>query len=214
MQLRIDRLAGLAVLVGASAACSTLRGIEPVLSPPSQFQHDGSVAVEFVESDAVGQRCAQRGVTYLGLPGFNSGACGSRELITMPDPCAMPDDGYARALCAGVGRRERVAIKFVHPDLAVEHCRSRNADKRRTGAVVCAVASSLVVVNPCVADTRGWYAETLCHELAHVNGWAANHAGGAYARQPSFVKAQLAAEDLLSPEAVRVALLAKAEKRQ
>jgi len=65
-----------------------------------------------------------------------------------------------------------------------------------------------------MAVERGWYSEALCHELAHANGWAANHAGGSYASQPSFVKARLGPEDVLSPEAVRVALLAKARKSE
>jgi len=209
---RIVRLVGLLCAVAALTGCSTLRMIEPVLSPPTQFQLDRVILVEFVGGDAVGQRCAERGVTYLGLPGFNSGSCGSSKLITMPDPCAAHDDAYARDICAGIGglRSRQVTIAFVHPDLAEGRCRLRN----EPAAVVCTRSPELTAVNPCLTAERGWYSDVLCHELAHANGWAANHAGGSYVSQPSFVKLRLGPEDVLSPEAVRVALLAKAGKSE
>lgn len=214
MWLRIDKLAGLGAiaLAVALAGCSTLAMVEPVMSPPSVYQLDRTVPVEFVAGDAVGRRCAERGVTFLGLPGFNSGACGSRDLITLPDPCAVSGDDYARGLCAGVGA-ERVAIAFVHPDLAAEHCRARGGSAA-AGVVVCATAEALVVVNPCLTDVRSAYAELGCHELGHANGWTADHAGGSYLAQPAFVKRKLAEGDVLSPEAVRVALLAKAAEQR
>lgn len=41
----------------------------------------------------------------------------------------------------------------------------------------CAVISSegvaLIVPNPC--NERGSYAQVMCHELGHVNGWPVNH---------------------------------------
>lgn len=215
MPLRFKKsvvLASLLCAMATLAGCSTLRAIEPVLSPPTQFQFDRVVLVEFVGSDAVGARCADRGVTYLGLPGFNSGSCGSSELITMPDPCAVYNDTYARDICAGVSnpRSRQVTIAFVHPDLAERRCPPHTG----FASVTCARSPTFTAVNPCLTAERGWYSEALCHELAHANGWAANHAGGSYAPQPSFVKSRLGPEDVLSPEAVRVALLAKAGKSQ
>lgn len=86
--------------------CTTLRSFEPVIAPPTHFQLDRVVAVEFLEASEVGQRCAERGATFFGLPGFNSGACGDRDLITMPDPCDANIGEYAAALCAYVEQRQ------------------------------------------------------------------------------------------------------------
>lgn len=185
-----------------------------MLAPPTQFQLDRTVAVEFVEADAVAHRCAARGVTFAGLPGFNSSACGSRDLMTLPNPCAVRGDDYAQQLCSHFGSREvnRLAIAFVHPDLAPGRCRSLGVYATDMGVVVCETPDATVAVNPCLYPSQGWYTRIACHELAHANGWTADHAGGRYLAQPSFVKARLTVNDILPPEAVRVALLAKASK--
>ena len=209
MPLRIARPIRLAALAMSLAlpACSTLRTLEPVLAPPSQFQLDRTVAVEFVAEGLIAERCAERGVS-------NSGACGSRELITLPDPCAVRGDGYAQGLCDSVGMSGRlVTIAFVHPDLASGHCRLAGEGGTARGAVVCELPDRVVAVNPCLYPDKGRYAALACHELGHASGWGAGHAGGSFAAQPSFVKARLEPDDVLSPEAVRVALLAKADKR-
>ena len=96
--------------------CMTFQPIEPIKKPPLEFRKDTVAAVEFVHPTKVGFRCAQRGAKFLALPGINSAACSSTDLVTMP--------------------------------------------------------------NPCMTFTGGWYAELLCHELAHANGWSANHNGG------------------------------------
>lgn len=197
MPLRIDRLAGLAALALAGA-CSTLQTLEPVLAPPSQFQLDRTTRVEFVAANRIGARCAERGVAH-------AGACGSRELITLPDPCGVRGDAYAAGLCGANGARP-VTIVFAHPDLAAGRC----APGERGRVMVCRTAERVVAVNPCLYPDRGWYADLACHELAHANGWTGDHAGGSLVRQPSFVKARLKPGDVLSPEAVRIALLAKA----
>jgi hypothetical protein len=209
MPLRIARLVKLAALTISLMlpACSTLRALEPVLAPPSQFQLDRAVAVEFVAERVIAERCAERGA-------FNSGACGSRDLITLPDPCAVRGDGYAQGLCGSVGMGGRqVTIAFVHPDLAPGHCPVAGEGNAAQGVVVCVMPDRVVAVNPCLYPDKGRYVELACHELGHVNGWGAGHPGGSFVAQPSFVKARLEPEDVLSPEAVRVALLAKGDKR-
>lgn len=184
----------------ALSACSTLQTLEPVLAPPTQYQLDRTAPVEFVAADAIGERCAERGVRH-------AGACASRELITLPDPCEVRGDAYAEKLCRSVGMRS-VTIAFAHPDLAAGRCVSGGSDA--TGDVVaCELADRIVAVNPCLYPDRGWYAGLACHELAHANGWEADHPGGSFRTQPSFVKARLEPGDILSAEAVRVALLAK-----
>ncbi|RYD96074.1 MAG: hypothetical protein EOP61_18620, partial [Sphingomonadales bacterium] len=140
MQLRIDRFVLLAVMAGSAmalAACSTLQTLEPVLAPPSQFQLDRTALVEFVPADEIGARCAERGVLH-------AGACGSRDLITLPDPCAVRGDSYAMGLCQSV-RARSLKIAFVHPDLAASRCADRAAVT--DDAVVCETADRVVAVN-------------------------------------------------------------------
>ena len=40
-------------------------------------------------------------------------------------------------------------------------------------AAACANDQVMIVPNPCAY--RGYYAELMCHELGHVNGWGAEH---------------------------------------
>lgn len=185
----------------ALVACSTLQTLEPVLAPPTQYQLDLTAPVEFVAADAIGARCDERGVRH-------AGACASRELITLPDPCEVRGDRYAQGLCGSVGVRA-LTIAFVHPDLAAGRCTTGEHN-----VVVCEAAGRIVAVNPCLYQERGWYAALSCHELAHAHGWEAHHPGGSFAPQPSFVKARLGPDDVLPEEAVRVALLAKAGERK
>lgn len=204
MQLRLDKLSRLAVPAFglALSACSTLQTFDPVLSPPSQFQLDRTVTVEFVAAGTAGERCSERGVS-------NSSACGSRDLITLPDPCAIPGDTYVRGMCEIAGTRA-VKITFVHPDLAPGKCALRGKRDTSEGTVVCKTTDRVFAANPCLDRAGERFAALACHELAHSNGWAADHAGGSFLAQPSFVKARLEAGDVLSPEAVRMALLEKA----
>lgn len=244
-------------------ACTTLRSIEPVIAPPAQFQLDRVVAVEFLEASEVGQRCAERGATFFGLPGFNSGACGDRDLITMPNPCDANIGEYAAALCAyaeqqqsrntqrrlfGAGfntpapkvrthfsnlralriaatwpstpapqRKPKLTIEFVHPDLARARCAARGLEARDTSSTVlvtCGNEGAVIATNPCLSNERGWFTATACHELAHANGWAADHHGGSYLAQKSFVKPKLSQDDILPAEMVLAALQAKSAARQ
>lgn len=244
-------------------ACTTLRSIEPVIAPPTQFQLDRVVAVEFLDASKVGQRCAERGATFFGLPGFNSGACGNRDLITMPNPCDTNIGGYAAALCAYVEQRQSrdtqphlfnaglnklsskakshisdlralraaatwpappasqrksdLTIEFVHPDLALASCISRGLevyDVSPSGPITCGNNNVLLAANPCLSNDQSWYAATACHELAHANGWAADHHDGSYFAQKSFVKPKLSQDDILPAEMVLTALQAKSATRQ
>lgn len=206
MRLCIDRFARLAVMAGSAvalAACAALQTLEPVLAPPTQYQLDITAPVEFVAADAISARCAERGV-------WHAGACASRELIILPDPCEVRGDTYAEGLCRSV-RTRALTVAFVHPDLAASHCATGKRDV--DGVVVCEAADRIVAVNPCLYQERGWYAALGCHELAHAHGWEAHHPGGSFAVQPSFVRARLAPDDVLPAEAVRVALAAKAGEK-
>ncbi len=46
-------------------------------------------------------------------------------------------------------------------------------------ALSCFSKDILLATNPCTRLDKGWYERLLCHELGHVNGWAADHSGGA-----------------------------------
>jgi hypothetical protein len=99
--VNISRRMAVAGVVLAAQGCVSIQAIEPVIAPPSQFQTDTAVAVEFLPAIQVGLRCAERGAKFLGLPGLNSGACADLFLITMLDPCATLTAGaYAQSLCA------------------------------------------------------------------------------------------------------------------
>lgn len=42
-------------------------------------------------------------------------------------------------------------------------------------AVACATGRTIVMPNPCRWPNRSDYADLLCHEMAHVNGWPSDH---------------------------------------
>ena len=246
-----------AVCLPLLSGCLTVQAIEPVLSPPPVYQIDVSVPVEFVSPPLVGVRCAERGAKFLGLPGFNSGACADLQLVTMPDPCLTFTAGwYGALLCreitperaarnastppelsdgpdglvpalaspasraasgpdlyraaftpggrtrlpsparrihggadAGADVRSaapapglsgvRLQIEFIAPQRVAYRCAERGAKFNPGSAFgACRDETLVTLPNPCLAITAGWYARTLCHELAHANGWPANHAGG------------------------------------
>lgn len=39
----------------------------------------------------------------------------------------------------------------------------------------CATGKKIIVPNPCDYAKRDGYAQLLCHELAHMNGWPSTH---------------------------------------
>lgn len=227
-QVVSGRLAKL--IMGASAllalpGCVTLQAIEPVMQPPRQFTADVTVPVEFAVPGTIGFRCAERGATFLGLPGITSGACADRTLVTMLDPCMTLTAGpYAQTLCEGLKQHrieampaqnmiefraaqpvpglvkasfsnssklavpvqpatrelsawDNVIVEFVDAGDVEMRCAERGAKLAASDAAVlsCADRLMLTVVNPCTSKEQGWYTRTLCHELAHVNGWPADH---------------------------------------
>lgn len=193
--------AGAAVLL--LSGCVTVQAIEPVITPPEQFRFDTLTQVEFVSPALIGWRCAERGAQFMGLPAINSGACANADLITMIDPCQTLTAGpYAENLCrdrkresaqelfrASVEQRssdtprgaswqgQGLAVEFVARDALELAC--SDADLVGSGErLSCWVGEVLVAANPCERWSAGWYERTLCHELAHANGWASGHDGG------------------------------------
>lgn len=74
-----------------------------------------------------------------------------------------------------------VPVEFVHPALVGVRCAERGAKFLMIPAVnanACADRDLITMPNPCQVVTGGWYAATLCHELAHANGWPVDHRGG------------------------------------
>lgn len=224
---RTLRMILIASLAGLLQACASLRSLEPVLSPPTQFQADRQVTVEFMPAARIGMRCAGRGVHFLGLPSLNSGACADQTLVSMPEPCeASASDAYAHALCAYLqtatarapsapharmrlapitaDRPASMTLRFLHPARAAAQC-----GQTAGYAIICARGEAVTLANPCHLVQAGWYAKTFCHELGHANGWHGDHRGGSYLARPPLIKAGLTASDVLSAEAVAVALAAK-----
>jgi hypothetical protein len=229
-------------LAAALSACASLQAVEPVIAPPQEFRGDLVVPVEFVAPALVGLRCAERGATFLGLPGFNSGACSDTVRVTMPDPCLTFASGpYATDLCdllkgptasptaaapdastdytpvAFVPRAAApVAIEFVSPDRVKLRCRQRLHGVSLAHADAgCQTRALITLANPCEIEASGWYARTLCHELAHANGWSATHRGGTpVTRKPVLVAAASPQAHAMSGRASERAMIRLALARQ
>lgn len=221
------------MILGAAAAlvlpgCITIQAIEPVIEPPHQFTGDVTVPVEFAAPGTIGFRCAERGATFFGLPGINSGACADTSLVTMLDPCMTVTAGaYAQTLCDGVRQYraeadiappapveiktqqtpptaglvkasysvsaegkiklppaarelsawDNVVVEFVASSEVEMRCAERGAKMTagHDGLASCADRLMLTIANPCDSPAQSWYTRTLCHEMAHANGWPADH---------------------------------------
>lgn len=77
-----------------------------------------------------------------------------------------------------------VAIEFVRPDAVAYRCAERGAKLQAAAAgaaSACADELLVTLANPCALTDGGWYAVNFCHELAHANGWPADHHGGRWA---------------------------------
>jgi hypothetical protein len=207
----------------AGQGCVSFQAIEPVIAPPPEFQADAIVAVEFLPAIQVGLRCAERGATFLGLPGINSGACADLFLITMLDPCTTVTAGaYAQSLCmarkaafvspaqqisttsvyhisdassplpstrAISDRGQTIRVEFVEPGLLVGLCHRQGLHAAgEPGATYCAGGGKITAANPCSAPRQGWYERTLCHELAHANGWPPDHPGHSFSASLPFAR--------------------------
>lgn len=177
------------------SSCVNLAAIEPVSTPPSQFQIDVTTDVEFLAPRSVGQRCVQRGGKVFGMAAFSSMACANTRLITMPDPCAVNfSTRYNETLCETLkantavdvssGAAETKAyrlirVEFIHPDLIAQRCLERSGSDQtelKEAIQACRNSVMITVTNPCAEGDLGWYANLLCHEMGHANGWPANHA--------------------------------------
>jgi hypothetical protein len=65
---------------------------------------------------------------------------------------------------------------FVDPALLEETCSARGLQPSGEYPIsYCAADGVATVGNPCRTPEQRWYERTLCHELAHVNGWPADH---------------------------------------
>ena len=76
-----------------------------------------------------------------------------------------------------------IRVEFTDPARVGLRCAHRgalDAGRPTLSSVACSNASGITVVNPCSVVDGGWYADLLCHEMGHVNGWPANHPGGSF----------------------------------
>lgn len=75
-----------------------------------------------------------------------------------------------------------VAMDFVDGDEEIARQCGPNADGCSASPAAAKADHGLIVVhNPC-AYQGDFYADTLCHELGHINGWPGDHAGGHFIR--------------------------------
>jgi hypothetical protein len=93
------------------------------------------------------------------------------NLIRIAASTSSRDDDGRRA---GVRR-----IDFRQPADLSDACREQETPLQTDeGIPFCSTDDRVLIANPCALSARGWYERTLCHELAHVNGWAHDHSGG------------------------------------
>jgi|GEM_PF-2869744 len=80
----------------ALSGCTSVRAVtQAVQAPPERFK--GAAPVVYLETGAVVQRCEPLNVACaIKMP---DGVVGPDWTIITPDPCAYPDQSYARLLC-------------------------------------------------------------------------------------------------------------------
>lgn len=64
--------------------------------PPENYRGDNSVPVTFAKPELVQELCGRRGVKELI-------ACTTDKAMIVPNPCAYPNQSYARTLCHELG---------------------------------------------------------------------------------------------------------------
>lgn len=72
----------------------------------------------------------------------------------------------------------KLLIEFVHPASVVANCVSRGlrlSEPEGSAGAFCSDGKVMTAPNPCLAGSASWYSRTLCHEMAHANGWASDH---------------------------------------
>ena len=99
-----------------------------------------------------------------------------------PLPAAAPDPCREHNACARVrpperyGRDATAVVAFVHPRFVPGTCGM--AVREGFTLYACQRGDLLVLPNPCGPGfAREWFAHLACHELAHRNGWPADHPG-------------------------------------
>ncbi len=96
-----------------------------------------------------------------------------------------PDQAYGRrAEPAGRYRGDAaIWVEFVDAEKIGLRCAERGAvafGQPTLNALSCSNSAMMTLPNPCSVVDGGWYADLLCHEMGHANGWAANHPGGSF----------------------------------
>lgn len=77
--------------------CAILAQADYIERPPEAYQKPNTVTVEFMAPEAASLRCLDRGLL---IPAY---ACGSKTLVTLPNPCAFPGK-YAEMACHELAR--------------------------------------------------------------------------------------------------------------
>lgn len=89
--------------------------------------------------------------------------------VSLKSPRAVPADISNRA-------DRTLRVRFVSPDDLAKRCpKPEGAQADASDARFCLLSGYVAFANPCRSENPGWYERTLCHELAHVNGWPADH---------------------------------------
>lgn len=71
-----------------------------------------------------------------------------------------------------VGQR----VYFVHPGRLKSECGKSSIQlPSEPSRRYCVSGGTILLANPCSTPEPRWYERTLCHELAHANGWPADH---------------------------------------
>ncbi|HAY07730.1 MAG TPA: hypothetical protein PKV67_17815 [Hyphomonas sp.] len=105
-----------------------------------------------------------------------------------------------------------ITVEFIHPASVAQRCLVIGADLVKVEELYsCAAPDRIVLPNPCMSLEGGWYARTLCHEMAHANGWAMDHPGGSYL---SDKKAGVDPADVPPPRAIMASLESGAPLRK
>ena len=95
------------------------------------------------------------------------------------------EDAYGLGSAPGADYRKSKALRveFLSPSKVGMRCASRGATaygRPTLNGMGCSNTVMMTVMNPCDLKDAGWYADLLCHEMGHSNGWPANHPGGSF----------------------------------
>ena len=82
------------------------------------------------------------------------------------DPVQVPPIRYQRDAIA--------TVEFITAERIIPRCIERGA---MVLANACSDTKLITITNPCAYQGES-YARRLCHEMAHVNGWPADHSKG------------------------------------